>query len=40
MHIFSVINKATSPYTYEKIECTTNLDDIKEIYPDITNYNK
>ena len=24
-----------SPYTYDKIECTTNLNDIKSIYPDV-----
>lgn len=34
---FIITYSPHSPYTYEKIECTTNLDDIKEIYPDITN---
>lgn len=34
---FIITYSPHSPYNYEKIECTTNLDDIKEIYPDITN---
>lgn len=34
---FIITYSPHSPYTYEKIECTTNLNDIKEIYPDITN---
>ena len=34
---FIITYSPHSPYTYEKIECTTNLDDIKGIYPDITN---
>lgn len=32
---FIITYSPHSPYTYDKIECTTNLDDIKNIYPDI-----
>lgn len=34
---FIITYSPHSPYTYDKIECTTNLDDIKNIYPDVTN---
>lgn len=34
---FIITYSPHSPYTYDKIECTTNLADIKNIYPDITN---
>lgn len=34
---FIITYSPHSPYTYTKIECTTNLDDIKKIYPDISN---
>ena len=32
---FIITYSPHSPYTYDKIECTTNLDDIKNIYPDV-----
>ena len=32
---FIITYSPHSPYTYDKIECTTNLDDIKNIYSDV-----
>ena len=32
---FIITYSPHSPYTYDKIECTTNLNDIKSIYPDV-----
>lgn len=34
---FIITYSPHSPYTYEKIECQTNLSEIKEIYPDLDN---
>lgn len=34
---FIITYSPHSPYTYEKIECQTNLEEIKEIYPEIDN---
>lgn len=34
---FIITYSPHSPYTYDKIECQTNLDEIKKIYPDETN---
>lgn len=34
---FIITYSPHSPYTYEKIECQTNLEEIKEIYPELDN---